>query len=199
MPTASEIALLNSDEINPDRRKTNNLVASFFRGEDDGLDYCKITNMHDQGKNDVVQRVNASHIGRWPKLWEAYQYGRTRAAPSGTPLRQVIGLDEATSLVLKLHNINNAEALATLDDAMLAAVLGQPGVNLRASARQMMRLKEYEELEKQQSQSEALAESDERDIPEVAAEAGAGVVAEMSRAERLREIAVKQGRSPPRQ
>lgn len=149
MPTALEIAALNSDAINPDRLKLGNLQATFFRSEDDNLDYCRIVNMHDQGKNDLIQRVNPSHVQRWPKLWAAYQSGRSLAPQTGTPLRKVPGMDEATALVFQLNNVPNTEALAKLDDLHLDAIVGEAvGKGLRAGARLVLRAQRADELEK---------------------------------------------------
>ncbi len=192
MPTAAEIRLLNSDEINPDRNKLNLLSPHFFRGEEDGKDYCKIVNMHDQGKNDLIQLVNPTHIRRWPRLWDAYQHGRARAAPTGTPLRRVLGLDEATILVLKQHEVPNAESLAGLDDEMLQILLGGAGQTARAAARQLVRLQQLEAQEAARAAPAPEAQSDEPNIPDVTAEADEKVAEEIARANRVKDLRAKQ-------
>lgn len=141
---ALEIQALNSDAVNPDRHKLDNLQPLFLRGEDD-IDYCKIINMHDQGKNDITQVVNPSHIQRWPRLWKAYQQGRDNDPQTGTPLRDVPGMDQAMALVYRLRGIHNAEALARAEDTMLESI-GMGGLAMRRNAQLLLRANEADEL-----------------------------------------------------
>lgn len=104
-----------------------NVRAKFMKSEA-GQDLVQISIIGDP--NDVIVKVEPTHIERFPLEWAAYKSGETEIDYGGTPLTQVPGIDASVSIAYKLKGIHNAEMLADLSDAA-ALGIGMGGLTAR--------------------------------------------------------------------
>jgi predicted amidohydrolase len=115
------------------------LRVKFFK--DEGRDYAEVTIVGDP--NSLIQKVNETHVKRFPREWEAYQRDAGEVEVKGTPLTEVPGIDRNVALSLKLKGVRVAEELAALDDGA-AQGLGMGMMTFIKSARLLMKAKAAE-------------------------------------------------------
>jgi hypothetical protein len=132
------------------------LRAKFFKDDTTGQDMVEIKIVGDP--NDIIKKVDPSHVARFAREWESYQAGATEIDVGGTPITEVPGVDRNVALALKLKGVRNAEELAGLDEAA-AKGLGMGIFTMSKAAKQLVRLRELEAMQN------ALAEAPRRGRP----------------------------------
>lgn len=136
---------------------TAKLRASFFKDADGKQDLVEIVIIGDP--NTIVKKVAPEHVRTFPREWEAYQSGQTEIKVEGTPLTEVPGVDRNLALALKLKGVRTAEELAALDEAAATGL----GMNMRtfvSSAKNLVKIKQYEKQEAAQAAMLAAVEED---------------------------------------
>lgn len=87
--------------------------------------------------NDLIKKVTADHVKRFPREYEAYKLGSRRIDHGGTKLADVPGVDRDTETKLNFQGVHNAEQLAGLSDGQVSS-LGIGTQTLRRAAQLLL-------------------------------------------------------------